>query len=73
MATFGDWSKTGQDWFLVVFFRTQSKKTETETETGLTKTDLVVQSFVVQFQLKTGLQSVFGPDSWTLVVVVGLV
>ena len=68
MATFRDQSGTSQDRFLVVFFRTQSEKTETETETGLIKTDLAVRSFAVQFRLKTGLQSVFGPDSWTLMM-----
>ena len=66
MATFGDWSGTGQDRFLVVLFRTQSEKTETETGTGLIKTNLAVRSFAVQFRLRTGLQLVFGPDSWTL-------
>ena len=66
MATCWGRSGTGQDRSLTVLFRTQSEKTGTKTEAGQIKTDLMVRSLAVQSRSKTGLQSVFGPDSWTL-------
>ena len=66
LATCWGRSGTGQDRSLTVLFRTRSEKTRTETEAGQIKTDLMVWSLAVQAQSKTGLQSVFGPDSWTL-------
>ena len=66
MATCWGRSGTSLDQSLTVLFRTQSEKTGTETEAGQIKTDLMVWSLVVQSRSKTSLQSVFGPDSWTL-------
>ena len=65
MRSFGR-SWTGHDQSLTVLSMRISERTGTVTETGPVRTALAVRSVAVQSRSLTGLQTVFGPDSWTL-------
>lgn len=59
-------SLTSHDQSLTVLSVRRSKRTGTVTETGPVWTTVAVRSVAVQSRSKTGLQTVFGPDPWTL-------